>query len=78
MAAAPVAASGERIGELLMREGLITREDFEQKKEMILDAPLDPADDVEALRGARALVEEELLTEPEYDVLKRKILKFGK
>jgi len=62
----------------MQEQGLITREDFDQKKEMILDAPLDPSDDVEALRGARALVEEKLLTEPEYDILKRKVLKFGK
>jgi hypothetical protein len=62
----------------MQEQGLITREDFEQKKEMILDAPLDPADDVEALRGARTLVDEGLLTEDEYGILKRKILKFGK
>jgi hypothetical protein len=62
----------------MQEQGLITREDFDQKKEMILDAPLDPADDVEALRGARTLVDEGLLTEDEYGILKRKILKFGK
>ena len=62
----------------MLEQGLITREDFEQKKELILLAPLDPSDDLESLRAARTLVDESLLTEDEYNVLKRKVLKFAR
>jgi hypothetical protein len=62
----------------LQEQGLITREDFDQKKEMILDAPLPPSDEVQAMEAAKALVDEGILNEAEYGILKRKILKFGK
>jgi hypothetical protein len=59
-------------------QGLITRDDFEQKKEMILAAPMTFDDDFVALKAARSLVSDGALTEDEYQVMKRKILEFGK
>lgn len=59
-------------------QGLITRDDFEQKKEMILAAPMTFDDDFVAMKAARSLVSDGALTEDEYQIMKRKILKFGK
>ena len=64
-----------RKASLLRHEGLITQQDFEQKKGMILQTPLTFDDDVEAMHRAKQLASEGILTGPEYDILKKKILK---
>ncbi len=59
-------------------QGLISRDDFDRKKEMILAAPMSFDDDFAAMKAARSLVSDGVLNESEYEVMKRRILKFGK
>ena len=66
-----------RQAHLMQQQGLITPADFDQKKAMILDAPMTFSNEVEAMKAAKSLLTQRTLTEAEYDVLKRKILKFG-
>lgn len=62
----------------MQHQGLITQEDLEQKKEMILAEPMTFTDDVEAMKAAKALLSQGVLNQSEYEIIKRKILKFGK
>lgn len=62
----------------MQHQGLITQDDLAQKKEMILAAPMTFSDDFEAMKAAKALLSEGVLSQAEFEILKRKILKFGK
>jgi hypothetical protein len=61
----------------LQLDGLISQKDFEAKKAMVLGMPMTFSDDIEAMKAANALKDEGVLTGPEYDAMKRKILKLA-
>jgi len=62
----------------LQQQGLITSDDFGVKKVDILGRSMEFGDEVGAVKAAKALNDDHIITTAEYEVLKRKILKLDK